>query len=613
MSDRRAVAGLVGAVLLFGILIISLSLYQAQVVPSENQRAEFEHSQQVQNQLEDVRNAILRTAWSGNSQPTSVTLGTRYPSRTVAVNPPPATGRLATENLGNVTIRNVYAAGGPEGLQEYLDNQSHNLTYPTSALVYTPDYNEYRGAPQTVYENTLLYNNFTRGGNSTYLNLTGDSLVSASGDRVSLVVLRGDYSESGIGSATVDPESVSTPRGGVYVNGSLNVSLPTRYPVNGTAGWSGLLPDAVNPENASGGHRVNLSTEGGTRLRIGAVSVGSGSTSDPAYITRESARSPQVSGGETTTLSVQVHDEYLNPDAGVMVNASADGRRIQDSNQTTDENGIVRFDYMAPRSGGTYRVNVSFGPNRTEGPRAQWTSFDVNVPEQNDGGGGGGSGGTGSGDLGGPTINWRLDDLSTPGENRVRYVASYEVTNTNGSFDQIEVAFNDYDGSAQGTKRSEGKRGSVEYMSYNGAKHSWDVSLKVIYTVDGSSYVAASRQFTDTADAINPDRNANLGSADSPTIDSFDVADKYKNNPKYKISYTIGNTAQFDQVQGALLSTGSGGSDIKTKSSSGPFTLKTNGNRFVVKLLVYDNDGVVVAYAATEPDQADGVDPTRAT
>ncbi|MBP2250552.1 hypothetical protein [Halarchaeum nitratireducens] len=49
--------------------MIALSLYQAQVVPASNARAAFRHSQTVQNQLVEVRNAILRTSWSGDARP----------------------------------------------------------------------------------------------------------------------------------------------------------------------------------------------------------------------------------------------------------------------------------------------------------------------------------------------------------------------------------------------------------------------------------------------------------------------------------------------------------------------------------------------------------------
>ncbi|WP_049947192.1 SNUT3/LISCH7 family protein [Halarchaeum acidiphilum] len=304
MSDRRAVAELVGAIMLFGILIISLSLYQAQVVPAQNERVEYQHSQQVQNQLTDVRNAILGTAWSGNSRPTSVTLGTRYPGRTVAVNPPPATGRLATEELGNVTLTNVTAASGPGGLREYLESKDHTLSYGTSALVYTPDYNEYHDAPRTVYENTLLYNAFASGDERS-LPLTGDSLVSASGDRVSLVVLTGDYRENGVGSATVDPQSVSTPSGGVYVNGSLNVSMPTRFPVNGTQAWPQLFPaTARNVHGTDGGENLTFSMERGANLQIGAANVGSGGAeAHPAYVTRVSPRARKVSQSDASAFT----------------------------------------------------------------------------------------------------------------------------------------------------------------------------------------------------------------------------------------------------------------------------------------------------------------------
>jgi len=58
-GDDRGQAIQIGAVLLFGILIISFSSYQAFVVPNQNEQVEFNHNQRVQGQLQDVRNAIV--------------------------------------------------------------------------------------------------------------------------------------------------------------------------------------------------------------------------------------------------------------------------------------------------------------------------------------------------------------------------------------------------------------------------------------------------------------------------------------------------------------------------------------------------------------------------
>ena len=64
-DDDRAQAIQIGAVLLFGILVISFSTYQAFVVPNQNENVEFNHNQRVQGQLQEVRNAIVSMPGTG--------------------------------------------------------------------------------------------------------------------------------------------------------------------------------------------------------------------------------------------------------------------------------------------------------------------------------------------------------------------------------------------------------------------------------------------------------------------------------------------------------------------------------------------------------------------
>ena len=84
-GDDRGQSIQIGAVLLFGALIIALSGYQAFVVPQQNEQVEFSHSQTVQDELQDLRNAFVSATGDVSRRSVSVTLGTRYPDRIFAV------------------------------------------------------------------------------------------------------------------------------------------------------------------------------------------------------------------------------------------------------------------------------------------------------------------------------------------------------------------------------------------------------------------------------------------------------------------------------------------------------------------------------------------------
>lgn len=139
-GDDRAAAVRVGAVSRLGFLVVSLSPYQATVVPNENQQVEFQHSQRVQCDMLEVRNTILGTA-------AMVELGTRYPARAVAVNPAPPSGTLSTSSLGRVSIRNAVAddAATPDEdypeTADFWNGTTHN--YTTKSLEYRPSYANY--------------------------------------------------------------------------------------------------------------------------------------------------------------------------------------------------------------------------------------------------------------------------------------------------------------------------------------------------------------------------------------------------------------------------------------------------------------------------------------
>ena len=132
---------------MLGILVIALASYQAIIVPQQNAQTEFDHNQQVEDEMVDFRNALLEARLDNRERATSVTLGTRYQTRTIAVNPPPATGTLQSTPQANFSVLD---SDGDEEL---------NLT-GNQFFEYTPSYSEYRDAGTIRYENSIVYHDF---------------------------------------------------------------------------------------------------------------------------------------------------------------------------------------------------------------------------------------------------------------------------------------------------------------------------------------------------------------------------------------------------------------------------------------------------------------------
>ncbi|QCC51240.1 beta strand repeat-containing protein [Halapricum salinum] len=365
-DDRRGQAIQIGAVLLLGAVVLTFSVYQATVVPQQNSEIEFKHSQTVQDQLSDVRNAIVSTGQIGDGRSVSVTLGTNYPSRTIALNPPPPVGSLgtvgSTNESVNVTVANAEASGETGDFWT-----GANRSYNTGALVYRPGYNEYQGAPVTWYENSVLFNQFRSA------NLTVSDQRLLDGDRISLVTLNGSYYASQSESVSLDLRGVSTSSRTVSVtnataDSNVTITLPTRLT---RSDWLELLDGEDHVANVTTTaipdaeyDLVHVVLERDVTYELQVTRVGIGTEvvrPEPRYLTSRSGSTPTVPEGGQVDFTVEVRDALDNPNSDVRVIAGTrwDNSSVSPTNTTSDGDGTVTLTYQSP-------PNISNAPQRTD-------------------------------------------------------------------------------------------------------------------------------------------------------------------------------------------------------------------------------------------------------
>ena len=264
-GDERAQSIQIGAVLLFAVLIVLFSTYQAFIIPNQNRQVEFNHNQQVQRDMVEVRNTLLDTYSGGDDGYAEVTLGTTFPPRLLALNPPSASGSLSTTDPRPIIVED---RSGTDITAEVCPGTS----VETQFLEYTPSYSTYRGAGTLRYESSFLLHAF----GSETVQLTGQTLVR--GDRLQLIPLTRNVSSGGTQTVAVEP------RAGVLDTSERevgNVTLPTQ---TSEARWEQLLAGQVDPgnvtvTNGADGPNVTITLDEEFTIECGPVGLGESPTS----------------------------------------------------------------------------------------------------------------------------------------------------------------------------------------------------------------------------------------------------------------------------------------------------------------------------------------------
>ena len=249
-TDRRGVSEVVGFILVFGFLILALTTYQATVVPQQNAQTEFQHFEDVRNEMIELRNAVSMAGQADVSQFPSVTLGTNYRPRTLTINPPDPAGTLRTSDRHNITISN---------------ESGSYINISTRFIEYQPSYNEI-SIGSTWLEHSVLYlDERDRGG----VSIIQEQNIIKNGT-VTITALQNQFQETDTGRVTLEMYPQENVNRSAFPNGNLTVKVPTRLSEgdwNSTLNYSGEIYNGVDPDS-----RLNLSVNS-TDLEVNTVGI----------------------------------------------------------------------------------------------------------------------------------------------------------------------------------------------------------------------------------------------------------------------------------------------------------------------------------------------------
>lgn len=301
-GDDRAVSNVIGAVLVFATLIVLLSIYQSQVVPAQNRATEFKHSNDAQDDMVELRNALLTAKTAGRKTFAEVDLGTRYQNRILGVNPPPASGSLRTGDPRPIEVSaggstsNICPSGGP---------------VQTRTLRFRPGYHLYQNAPEIVYENTVLYLDF----GTRQIPLTDEQLVTNDGNAVDIVPLNTSLDLEGLDTVSVEPIPGNVRERELT---DTNITLPTNLSQDK---WRDLLAEDLPASNVTVSDG-NLTLETGGEISVSCSPLGLNEV--PA-------------GGERSSAALDINP--AGPNDVELRNVSRSGNEITAQfNNTADRN-----------------------------------------------------------------------------------------------------------------------------------------------------------------------------------------------------------------------------------------------------------------------------------
>jgi hypothetical protein len=364
-SDQRGVSEVLGAILVFGILIVLLSIIQTQAVPAQNQEIEFKHNQEVQGDFAELQQSVSESVRDGNRRSVSFSLGASYPSRLLFINPPDPSGAVRSTDAQTAEI--VAQNGDIQSPEGQVDariqnvNPSGGLSFELRSLVYEPNYNEYQNPPSLVSEYGVMYLN------ASDSSVVVENRTVVDGTTISLVSTAGDFDRSSAATRPLGVDAAPAPTTTVPIqhdspssSNFIELTLPTRL---GQEYWNSIVSGQSNVVGANVDATANevtleLRSQDGSgnqieyELEVPRYEVDNSAPSpSPTYVATDAGSSKRVPPGEGVEVTAEVRDEYNNPIPGEPVTFNVIGSGFSQQVRA-DENG---------------RATVQIGPSQFTG------------------------------------------------------------------------------------------------------------------------------------------------------------------------------------------------------------------------------------------------------
>jgi len=356
--DRRGQSVVIGTVILFGFLILALSLYQVQVVPQQNAQTEFEHFEEVRNDLVELRAGILQAGSVDQPQYQTVRLGTTYSTRIFAINPPDPAGTIRTTESYNITI---------EG-----SGESGNVS--TRFIQYRPGYNEIDQSP-TWYDASVLYVDARDEGGGIAV-IEDQELVTSDGE-VRIVALQNEFRRSGTGQVTLELRPADNVTE-TFPEGNLTVTVPTRLSEEVWENKTDIPTDSdiyggvTDDANGDGVYNLTLNTtaenltldtvgvgeapEEATQNDNGAIGGGDGSPSEQSSIIRyNNDGTTTVNDNSGVEFSItNIGGQTVELESVVVEETTADATGLLDNREEGNQETVIT---VSGATEGVYKVS----------------------------------------------------------------------------------------------------------------------------------------------------------------------------------------------------------------------------------------------------------------
>ena len=326
-ADERGVSEVVGAILVFALVVAMFGIIQSQAIPNQNEEIEAQHSLEVQSDLTRFHQLASSVAADGSDRSKSFNMGTGYPARLLFFNPPRVQGQLETTASQEVTISGFKASNSD--VNDYMSGPSPggSLDLPTRRLQYTVNYNEYQNDPTTRYEYGVLYNDYDTG---TVIQNQGNII---DGTRINLLFMAGDYTESSTTEESLSVQGVSAPARSVTITGTgsgcgdpLVIELPTNLdpqkwqdldPIKASNNICSPIQWATTNQDKI---EIRLDPTKTYDLRMSRIGLEPGAaTQTPQYIVPVDPGVTSAGVGQRASIEYEVRDQYNNPVSGAEV------------------------------------------------------------------------------------------------------------------------------------------------------------------------------------------------------------------------------------------------------------------------------------------------------